>query len=505
MASGVRADQPPPEDLAVILDKASAHYAQGRVETARALYGRAERQAPGDVRAPYSLAVIDLRAGRFVQARQRLRAVLRRAPDLFAGQHNLGVAEQALGDWGPAAAAYARALALRPEAKETAFNLAIALAVIGRGEEAVEHYRALARHPECRDRALTRLAILRPGAIDDDDLAHMRTAATRADPETRIGLLFALGGALDVRGEADKAFDAYAAGNALKRASLAAGPPDSRPDQVARAHAQSVARVQALFTSGFLSAHAGRGDTGHAPIFIVGLPRSGSSLVEQILASHPLVAAMGESAALTEAVEGRFPYPPDAAAEPDHFRRLARRYLDAQRQRGWRGRLRPADKTLENLLHVGLVHLMFPRARILRVTRDPIDAGFACFRQLFARGNETLYDLTDIAQEIRRQEALMAHWRAVLPGRVTEVRYETLVTNPDREIRALITQACGLPWSDACLRFHETQRPVATASADQVRRPVFATSVNRWLPYAARLDPLLRGLKAVGDVSPADS
>jgi hypothetical protein len=504
MASDVRADRPPPEALAVILDAASAHYAEGQVETARALYGRAERQAPGDIRAPYSLAVIDLRAGRFAQARRRLRAVLRRSPDLFAGQHNLGVAEQALGDWGPAAAAYARALALNPTAKETAFNLAIALAVVGRGDEAIECYRALARHPDCRVRALTRLAILRPGAIDNDDLAHLRTALTRADPETRIDLLFALGGALDERGKADEAFEAYAAGNALKRASLAAGPPDSRPDQVARAHAQSVARVQALFTAEFLSAHAGRGDTRHAPIFIVGLPRSGSSLVEQILASHPLVAAMGESAALTDAVEGRFPYPPDAPAEPDHFRRLARRYLEAQRQRGWRQGLRPADKTLDNLLHIGLVHLMFPKARILRVTRDPIDAGFACFRQLFARGHETLYDLTDIAQEIRRQEALMTHWRGVLPGRVMEVRYETLVANPDREIRALITETCGLPWSAACLRFHETQRPVATASADQVRRPVFATSVNRWLPYAARLEPLRRALESVGDVSPAE-
>jgi len=163
--------------------------------------------------------------------------------------------------------------------------------------------------------------------------------------------------------------------------------------------------------------------------------------------------------------------------------------------RGWSHRHRPVDKTLDNHLHVGLIHLMFPQATIVHAVRDPLDTGLACWRQLFARGAETLYDLSEIGAEIRRYAEMMDHWRTLLPGRVQTVRYEDIVAAPETTIRRLVTEICGLPWSADCLRFHETRRAVGTASAEQVRRPIFTSSVQRWRRYEAQLAPLIEALK----------
>ena len=197
-------------------------------------------------------------------------------------------------------------------------------------------------------------------------------------------------------------------------------------------------------------------------------------------------------------MEGRFPYPPQAHRDPDHFRALARRYLEIQRGRGWMGRTRLVDKTLDNHLHIGMIHLMFPRAVILHVARHPMDTGLACWRQLFATGNETLYDLAEIGAEQRRYRAMIDHWGAVLPGRVAEVGYEALVADPESEIRRLVTEVCALPWAPSCLRFHDTNRSVGPASADQVRKPVFMPSVDRWRRHESRLAPLV---EALGDLA----
>jgi hypothetical protein len=487
--------------IAAALDAAAAHYEAGRLEAAAEIYRKVETRDPDDIRAIYSLAVIDLRRRRWVDARRRLKAVARRQGSHFAAMHNLGVAEQNLGAWEAAAEAYDRALALRPDARDTAFALAVTLGVTGRVETAIDRYRALAADPAVRLRALVRLAVLRASAVNEEELATLRQAREDAslDAQTRVGLLFALAEALEARGVVEEAWSAYVAGNALKRDLLTRGDPDHRPDLVARDHEASIERVRTLFTTEFLAANAGRGDQSAQPIFVLGMPRCGSSLVEQILASHPHVQGLGESGALWSVLEDRFPYPPAARREPDHFRVLARRYLDAQRSRGWAGRTRLVDKTLDNHLQVGMIHLMFPRATILHVTRDPLDIGVACWRQLFATGNETLYDLADIGAEQRRYHAMMDHWARVLPGRVIEVNYERLVADPEGQIRALVTDVCAMPWSQACLRFHETNRPVATASTEQVRRPIFASSVGRWRRYADHIHPLIA---ALGDLAP---
>ena len=486
-----------PDEIDALLNAAAENYAAGRLNIASETYRRVEAEDPEDIRARYSLAVIDLRTGRFEAARRRLKAVLRRQGDHFQAHHNLGVAEQSLGGWEAAEEAYRQALRLRPEATDTAFSWAISLAVIGEMDEAVALYRKLAAEPEARPRALTRLAVLRPEVITDAELTRLRADAVDETLETgtRTGLLFALGGVLEARGEDAAAWEAFAAGNTLKHDQLAAGASANRPATVARENAASIERIKNLFTPAFIARYAGQGEATVRPIFVIGMPRSGSTLVEQILASHPRAQGLGESGALWGVLDGRFPYPPDAPREGDHFRRLARRYLETQGSRGWSHRQRPVDKTLDNHLHVGMIHLMFPQATILHITRDPVDTGLACWRQLFAKGNETLYDLAEIGAEQLRYAAMMDHWRKVLPGRVVDVRYEDLIADPDTTIHWLVTEVCGLPWTSDCLRFYETRRAVGTASADQVRRPIFRTSLGRWRRYERQLAPLLAALQ----------
>jgi len=175
-------------------------------------------------------------------------------------------------------------------------------------------------------------------------------------------------------------------------------------------------------------------------------------------------------------------------------RGLARRYLEAMRARGWRSAGRFVDKTLENYLHVGAVARMFPRAVILHAVRDPMDTCLSCYRQLFADGAETLYDLADIGAEYVVYRQVMAHWARVLPGRVIEVDHEALVTDPEARIRWLVSEVCGLPWNDACLAFHEAGGAVRTASSAQVRQPIFRTSLDRWRRYESHLGPLIAAL-----------
>lgn len=173
---------------------------------------------------------------------------------------------------------------------------------------------------------------------------------------------------------------------------------------------------------------------------------------------------------------------------------MSRAYLDAARSRGWSGDGRFVDKTLENHLRVGLIHLMFPNAVILHSQRDAADTCLACYRQLFVSGAETLYDLREIGEAYVRYRTMMDHWASVLPGRVIDVDHQALVADPDASIRWLVTEACGLDWDEACLNFHHASGAVRTASAAQVRQPMFSTSLDRWKRYERHLGPLLEAL-----------
>jgi len=478
-------------DVTALLNGAAASYAQGRLEDAADLYRQAAAADPQDLRPIYSLALIDIRRGRLESARQQLRVVTAQDPNLYPAQQNLGAVCQNLNLWQEAADAYRRALRLNPAA-ETHFSLARALTVLGQVAESSACYRALAANPSVRLRALTRLAVLDPAVIDEQDLTALQSAAD--DPTTpaatRIEAYFALGFGLEERRAYKSAFAAFMAGNRLKQDALMASPDlKARPDALERAHELAAHFVIDRFDQEFLQRRLHGGSTSAAPIFVIGMPRCGSSLIEQILSSHRDVQSMGENSTLSAVVDRGFTEPQGTSNWAD----LAEAYLSSMRQRGWNGAGRFVDKTLENHLRVGMIHLMFPKSVILDSTRDPVDTCLSCYRQLFTEGNETLYDLGQIGRAYVRYRRVMEHWDRVLPGRVIRVEHEKLVADTEGQVRRLV-DACKLEWDPACLRFQETAGVVRTASAAQVRLPVFLTSIGRWTRFASELEPLFHAL-----------
>ena len=488
----------PAREVTALLNGAAECYAQGRLSEAADLYRQAAAVDPQDLRPIYSLALIDIRLGRLENARQQLRVVTVQDPKFYPAQQNLGAVCQDLHSWQEAGDAYRRALSLNPGAVETHFSLARALTVLGRVAESRACYRALAADPSVRLRALTRLAVLDPAVIDAQDLRVLQRAAD--DPATlsatRIEAYFALGMALEERRADEAAFAAFQAGNRLKHdALMASAELAARPDALERTHDLAAHFVVDRFDRTFLQRRSQPGSTSAAPIFVIGMPRSGSSLIEQILSSHPHIQSMGENTALSAVVDRGFTETEQAPNWSD----LAEAYLGSMRRRGWKSADHFVDKTLENHLRVGMIHLMFPESLILESTRDPVDTCLSCYRQLFTEGNETLYDLGQIGRAYVRYRRVMEHWDRVLPGRVIRVEHEKLVADPEGQIRWLVADACKLDWDPACLRFYETEGSVRSASAAQVRRPVFSTSIGRWARFAQELKPLF---KALGPYAP---
>jgi tetratricopeptide (TPR) repeat protein len=261
-------------------------------------------------------------------------------------------------------------------------------------------------------------------------------------------------------------------------------------------------RIRGVFTAEMIERHAGHGDPSTTPVLIVGMPRSGTTLIEQILASHPNVFGAGELMdlpAMIYAVRdagGAIAHFPEfaGALEPGGLRLFGAAYAKGLRDRAPSAE-RVTDKLPANFLHVGLVHLALPRARIIHVRRHPLDTCLSCFAKLFANELHFTYDLAELGRYYRAYERLMAHWREVLPSEaMLEVDYEDVVSDTKTQVRRLLAY-CGLAWDDACLRYYESRRPVRTASAVQVRQPLFSSSIGRWKAYERMLAPLTRELQ----------
>ncbi len=507
-------NQTPLDDAALklFLERATEHHSAGRFDEAARLYEHVHACNPQALAAPYFLALMDVEFGRLESAFERLRYVTKFDPDSFEAQFSLAYVLQELGRWPQAIDAYRRGIAIKPDVALSRLNLAAALEVMGRLDEAIATLRELAGEKRARLRALIRIAQIKPASITAEDLIYLVQAAENAETGVgaRIAALFALGEVYEKQNRYDDAFVAFAEGNRLRRENISAAveeegviaPPGSRiahemPEAAAMRHAKALSMIKERISPGFLARYRDSGSASAAPIFIVGMPRSGSTLLEQILSSHPKVLGVGESSALGETLAGRFPYGAAESAEtiaPDHFRKLADHYLERLRGQGWRKEPFVIDKMLGNYMHIGVIHLMFPRATILHSMRDPVDTCLAGFRKLFRSGNETTYDLADIGAQYVRYREMMAHWDEVLPGRVVHVSHEELVSDPDHQIRWLVEEACHLKWDEACLRFYATKRPVRTASIAQVRQPIFKSSVERWRRYEKHLGPLFEAL-----------
>jgi tetratricopeptide (TPR) repeat protein len=476
---------------------AAALLASGRAPEALESSQRRVALEPNAAEAHTALAATWLELGRPEEAAAASRRAVALAPGDASAHAHLGGALRELGLSAEALAAYERAVHLKPDAVDSWVNRAISLQESGRGEEAKAAIdRALEIDPGSAAAWSVRgdLKTFKSGDPELDVLSALLASADArgADQEARLDLAFTLGKALMDIGDADGAFAHLNAGNRLKRAALRYDVDDDVRELTAIAKALDGAR---------LAGSAEAGDPSDRPLFIVGMPRSGTTLVEQILASHPKVHGAGELPTLESTLIDRLGPAISAKARaqrlahltPDDLTAMGAAYVRGLGALAPRG-ARVTDKMPSNFRWVGLIRLILPNARIIHCRRDPIDTCLSCYTRKFSKGQPFAYDLRDLGLYYRAYEGLMAHWRALLPAdRFIEVQYEAVVEDLEGEARRLVA-FCGLDWDEACLAFHQTHRPVRTASVNQVRRPLYRTSVARWKPCEAHLGPLFEAL-----------
>ncbi|MGD8681163.1 MAG: sulfotransferase [Lysobacterales bacterium] len=490
------------------------------------------KQHPADVSAIRILADIGMKLGQFEDARLLLERCLELAPDFHLARHNYAVTlvrqqrlEQAfaevqkllamepdnpnflvlkgtilvrMGNHGEALEIYERVLRNYPNQARAQMNYGHTLKTVGRLDESVAAYRKCIELSPGIGEAYWSLANLKTFRFADEDIDLMRSQVTSegGDPDDQAHIAFALGKALEDRGEYDESFRYYKRGNAIRRINHR---------HSAKINVFNTARQIKTMDAAFFETRKGVGCPAPDPIFIVGLPRAGSTLLEQILASHSQVEGTAEltdiitiSRKLAEKSRknpaGKYP---EILAEllPERFRELGEGYLETTRiQRSDTPFF--IDKMPNNFQHIGLIHLILPNAKIIDARRHPMACCFSGYKQLFARGQTFTYSLDDIGRYYRDYVILMDHWDKVLPGRVHRVQYEDMVSDTENQIRALLDY-CGLPFEEECLRFYETRRAIRTPSAEQVRQPIYTQGLEQWRHFEKHLGPLKDALGPV--------
>jgi tetratricopeptide (TPR) repeat protein len=522
-----------PANIVAWNNRGLALEALGRDAEAAESFQRALALRPGTPEIHFSLGNVLHRLGRHEEAADHYRRTLALWPNFARAHANLGSALFKLRRWDDALQSLRQAVRLQPDANkpevakiheaigfalqhllrdqesldsfDTALSIdpgntgimsskANALYALGRIDEArglIE--KAIGLQP--RDIALyTTLSQMKRFAAGDPAIAAMEALLPDLDAQPaaqQANLHFALGKAYDDSGDADRAFAHFAVGNAFVRRRI------DYDESAELAHMQGIAEV---FTPQLMRDKAGQGDKSDRPIFIIGMPRSGTTLVEQILASHPEVFGAGEQKKFGEAVAalvqpGQSDYPSMVPAmTAQQLQALGAAYLSAMAALVPDDR-RFTDKLLANYNYVGLIHLALPNARIINVQRNTLDTCLSIFSIDFDDPPGFAYDLGELGRFYRAYERLMAHWRAVLPeGAMLDVRYEDMVDDSEAQARRMLA-FCGLPWDDACLAFHRQERVVRTASAYQVRQPIYRQSLGRWRAYEKHLGPLLEALE----------
>jgi tetratricopeptide (TPR) repeat protein len=478
----------------------------GRVCIARGLRDDAEllleavvQRAPGyrAARADYARALLDQH--RYVRSRQELQQLLELDPGNRAYLRQYGEACIRLGDYEPGISLYRRLLGdARPgrESAELHLWIAFSLRATGHQTEAIQGYRAaIAALPDSGE-AWWSLANLKTYRFAEDEIARMRTveAAPATSLVDRYHLCFALGKALEDQGRYEESWTFYERGNALKHAEVRYVP---GPAEV------HIRLSKQVCIQEFFETRRGWGVADADPIFILGLTRSGSTLIEQILASHSQVEGTQELADIQRivmALRGRDtdlknPRYPGVLAElgPQDFRKFGERFMADTRV--YRQTQRPffIDKLADNFRDIGLIQVMLPNAKIIDARREPMACCFGNLKQLFSRGQEFSYSIGDIAHYYRHYLEFMRHWNEALPGRILTVQHEDVVADLEGSVRRILG-FCGLRFEPACLEFHKTPRNVRTASSEQVRQPISRESVDQWRNYEPWLGPLKDGL-----------
>lgn len=485
-------------------------------------------------------AIAHHRSGQFAAAIKLYERILSLKSDLPEVHFLFGHALAAIGKPEAAITAYQRAIELKPNNPESLSNWGLALAELGQFDEAETKCRqAIALSPglshayndlgillkaagrlteakQSFEQAIRlapktvcyydNLAAVRPFVAGDPYVTALEALAEDAvalSTEDQVHLHFALAKAYENIERPDAAFRELLGGNQLKRRQITY-------DEAATLGIMD--RQRELITREFIQERNDCGQVSSLPIFIVGMTRSGTTLIEQILASHPQIFGAGELSLLDQIVGSMRGLLPGVPAFPEmilemspaHFRTLGARYLDKLAQIAPTAR-RITDKMTVNFLFVGLIHLALPDATIIHAVRDPADTCVSSFATHFTRGHEHTYDLAELGRYYRSYRSLMVHWHEVLPAaRILDVRYEELVADLEGVARRIVSH-CGLAWDDRCLDFHQTRRPIRTASAAQVRKPIYMNSVGRWRQYEAFLEPLFDELGpfVAGTAAPA--
>jgi tetratricopeptide (TPR) repeat protein len=493
-----------PTDVPAIRMLAEVAARCGRNDAALALLERCLELAPGFGAARYNYAVLLHRLNdpeRSLAEAERLLAANPRSP-AYRNLH--AVLLSRVGEYQRSADAYAQLLEEYPANAKLWLSYGHVLKTRGSQDESIEAYRRSIVYDPKFGEAYWSLANLKTFRFDAADLAEMQAQLARADldGDSRLQFHFALGKALEDSGDYASSFAHYAQGNALTRAAHPYDP---------ELNSRRVARLKATFSRKFFEDRVGSGCAASDPIFIVGLPRAGSTLLEQILSSHSAVegttelpeiitlakdlraqAESGDIASYAEVLATR------SAGE---LRAMGERYLERTRIHRKTDRPYFIDKMPNNFLHVGMIHAVLPNAKIIDARRHPLACCFSNFKQYYARGQNFSYSLVDMGRFYRDYVDLMAHFDAVLPGRVHRVIYERTVEDTESEVRRLLAY-CGLPFEPGCLRFFENERPVRTASAEQVRQPIYRDGVEQWRNYEPWLGPLKGALGPVLEAYP---
>jgi len=483
-----------------LLAKAIECLQEKKFEEAERICREIIRNNPGNVEAHRLMGRMAERQNRIGIAERQYRKALEIAPDYTGVIVDLGKLLRDDDRFEEAIACFRQAIEMQPGNARLHDLLANALAPAAMTYEAIEaHQKAIELNPklhQCYElepdigAIQWSLANLKTYHFTDEEIEDMEAKVERTDLEleSEVNFLFALAKAWEDRKEYGKAWHYYHEGNTKRRM-----------NEIYDAVETEVVNDMILdvFSKELLEKNADAGHTDPAPIFVIGLPRSGSTLIEQILASHSLVEGTSELpyiARITRSLNRNradgINYP-KAVAELDnrHFVAMGKDYINFSQMHRTEGKQHFIDKNPNNFPAVGFIHLILPNAKIIDARRHPMDACFSGYRQLFAKGQPFTYDLTDIGEYYLQYQRMMDYWHEVLPGRVLTVQYEEVVTDFENQVRRLL-EYCGLPFEEGCLNFYDTDRPVRTASSEQVRQPIYTQSISRWRYYEQHLDEL---------------
>ncbi len=488
-----------PTDVAAIRMMAELAARVGRLKDSEALLRRALELTPDFGAARANLATILYKQNRFPEALEHLNAVLAEGGDNPVQQNLKAAALGRIGGYEEAIALYKELTTRFPDHAKLWMSYGHMLKTVGHQDESVAAYRrALAVEPTLGE-VWWSLANLKTTSFSDEDVAAMEAALTSPSlgAEDQYHLHFALGKAMEERSNHDAAFTHYKRANALRSAELQYDPHTVRTQ---------VDKIIAACTPEFLGARVGQGHAAHDPIFIIGMPRAGSTLIEQILASHSMVEGTMELPDIPAMAlrEGRGTDWIDALAgfSAADVERLGAEFIERTRIQRKTDTPFFIDKLPNNWNYLAFIRLILPNAKIVDARRHPLDCCFSNYRQHFAKGQAFSYDLAHMGQYYADYVRLMDHFDAVAPGYVYRVIHEQLLENPEGEIRTLLA-FLGLPFEESCLNFHQNKRAVRTASSEQVRRPINRDGVDQWKPYAAHLEPLKQALGPYWHAYPA--